>query len=337
MTQTGDDVLPEKLPLVSVSMTSYNSAAWIARAVESVLQQQASFPFELVIGDDCSSDNTPDLIRSLQQKHPDIIRVVHRTGKLGMQRNYYDTFQHCRGKYIAWLDADDYWTDAEKLSVQVAVLEADSTVSACGHIVRQVSPGGEVIRDRCPTMPAGRYRLEDMIAKNFIPSPSILFRNGIHRALPDSFFQLSGLVDWPILLQSALAGDIVLLDRVMADYVLTPGSAYQGKGPLYQDAIDLEFYAEMEQTLPEQWQRCIRAAEGKRYEAIAYHLAKLGNVPQAREAAWQAFRLPYFSDNAFSKCKVLLQAEVFGRIRKTRASDSMDEARSDKELPQLSR
>jgi glycosyltransferase involved in cell wall biosynthesis len=96
----------QSTPLVSVCMTSYNSAQWLPRAVASVLQQRTDFAFEIIIGDDCSLDDTISVSRLLQEQHPGIIRVLERAEKLGMQRNYFDVFEHCRGKYIAWLDAD---------------------------------------------------------------------------------------------------------------------------------------------------------------------------------------------------------------------------------------
>ena len=305
-----DPVRPHGIPLVSVCITAYNSAAWLPRAISSALKQCTDFSFEIVIGDDRSSDNTPEVLQEYQAQYPDIIRVLQRAEKLGMQRNYFDVFEHCRGKYIAWLDADDYWTSPEKLGLQVAALEADPSVSACGHFVRHVTSTGEVLRERCPARQSGRYGVAEVIAENFIPSPSIVFRNGVHRHLPESFFALTGLVDWPILLQSALLGDVVLLDGIHADYVLTPGSAYMSKGPLYQDTIDLEFYDEMRNMLPVTWRRAIRAAQGKRYEALARVLAKQGNRIQARENAWKAFCLPCPIDNVFSKTKVLVSVAV---------------------------
>ena len=308
---------PRGLPLVSVCMTTYNSAAWLQRAIQSVLQQQTLFPCEIVIADDCSTDGTVALARLLQQQHPDVIHVLQRTEKLGMQRNYLDAFEQCRGKYIAWLDADDYWTHPDKLSIQVAALEADDSISACGHFVRQVASSGEVIRKRCPDTAPGRFGLAHIVAENFVPSPSIMFRNGVQRALLN-WGTLKGLVDWSVLLQSALAGDLLLLDGVMADYVLTPGSAYMSRGPLYQDELDLEFYRELRQILPAQWQRCIRAAEGKRHEAIAYHLMKLGNLSQARKAARLALRSPHWMDNCVSKIKAPISVEVMGRLAKLR-------------------
>src|SRR5580704_10131899 len=88
------------LPLVSVSMTAYNSEKWLPRALDSVLLQRTSFPIEIVIGDDCSTDGTIAAARSYRERHPALIRVLERSKNIGMQRNYYDTCEHCRGKYI---------------------------------------------------------------------------------------------------------------------------------------------------------------------------------------------------------------------------------------------
>ncbi len=293
------------LPVVSVAMTAFRSELWLSRAVESVLQQRPDFAFELVIGDDCSDDGTASIMLALQQRHPGIVRALTRSTRLGMQRNYFDTFEHCRGKYIAWLDADDYWTDPNKLALQVSLMESDPSVSVCAHFVRQVNASGEVVARKRPLMAPGRYTLDAIIRDNFVPSPSIMFRNGVHRALPPEFFDLGGVVDWPILVQAALVGDIVMLDAVLADYVLTIGSAYMSKSPLSQELLDLEFCGYMARTLPSTLQRAVRAATGKRYEAISYHLAREGNLVDAWKAALNAFWLPDVMDNALSKSKTV--------------------------------
>ena len=127
-------------PVVSVSITAYNSATWLPRALDSVLKQRATFPIEIVIGDDCSQDATVSVAHSYREKYPDVIRVLERSKNVGIQRNYYETFEQCRGKFIAWLDADDYWTDQEKLAIQVETLESDPSISLCCHVVRWYSP-----------------------------------------------------------------------------------------------------------------------------------------------------------------------------------------------------
>lgn len=309
-------------PLVSVSITSFNSEKWLPKALESVFLQKANFPIEVVIGDDCSADGTVAVARSYQERNPQLIRVLERSKNVGMQRNYYETFEQCRGKYVAWLDADDYWTDPEKLIAQVQVMESDPSVSVCSHFVRWVTPDGELRREKYPSLSPGRYGLADIVHHNFVPSPSIMFRNGIHRELPEWFFDLTGMADWPLLVLAGGSGDIVLLDRVMADYTLAPGSSMTSKGSLYWYAMDVEFYEHMESILPRECHRFARAGKGKRYESISYLLGKQGNFAASREAALKAFRSPALLDNLGSKTRTLLAAvvrETESKLRRSRA------------------
>jgi glycosyltransferase involved in cell wall biosynthesis len=297
-------------PVVSVSITAYNSATWLPRALDSVLKQRATFPIEIVIGDDCSQDATVSVAHSYREKYPDVIRVLERSKNVGIQRNYYETFEQCRGKFIAWLDADDYWTDQEKLAIQVETLESDPSISLCCHVVRCVAAEGEVKQIGHPTISAGRYGLEEILRHNFVASPSAVFRNGIHRDLPPWYFDLAPMTDWPIWVLAALSGDIVLLDNVMADYQQSYGSAFWGKEPLFWHQQDARFYEHIEGILPSKWHRLARAEKGKRYEYMAYALRQQGDFAASREAAVKAFCSPSLTDNLESKTKSLLAAIV---------------------------
>jgi glycosyltransferase involved in cell wall biosynthesis len=205
-------------PLVSVAITAYKAEHTLPHAIESVLAQRITFPIEIIVSDDCSPDGVGSIARAYQQKYPEIVRLLERGRNVGMQLNYCETFAVCRGKYIAWLDGDDYWTDRDKLARQVKALEADPTISLCGHYVRWVIRGGSVSRQRYPDYPPGRYGVEDILRKNFLPSPSIVFRNGIQHNLPPWYFDIAPLADWPINILAALSGDILMLDEVMADW-----------------------------------------------------------------------------------------------------------------------
>jgi glycosyltransferase involved in cell wall biosynthesis len=311
--------------LVSVAITAFNSAEWLSRALDSVLKQRTNFPIEIVLGDDCSKDATMSIALRYREQHPNVIRVLERDKNLGIQRNYYETFEQCRGKFIAWLDADDYWTDPEKLTIQVEVLESDPSIMVCGHMVRWVTKEGEVKRDRYPAVAPGRYGLAEILRHDFLPSPSVMFRNGIHRDLPQWYFDLAPTTDWPIYVLAALSGDIVLLDRVMADYFLTPGSAIMSKGNLYWYKTDARFYEYIEGILPPRWHRLVRAEKGKRYESMAYLLRKHGDFSASREAAVKAFRSPSILDNFGSKTKALIAAlvrEAEWRIRGGKAAQA---------------
>lgn len=119
------------IPLVSVCMTTYNHAPYIAQAIESVLMQRTDFAVEIVIGEDCSTDNTLTICQHYQTLYPDIVRVVTGSSNIGMRANYRRTIAACRGKYVAMCDGDDYFTDPEKLQLQVDLLENNPEIAMC--------------------------------------------------------------------------------------------------------------------------------------------------------------------------------------------------------------
>lgn len=110
-------------PLVSVHMITYNHAPYIAQAIEGVLMQDTDFPFELVIGEDCSTDGTRDIIAKYRDKYPEVIRVITSGVNVGAAENNSRTLKACRGKYIAYCEGDDFWHRIDKLQLQVEYLE----------------------------------------------------------------------------------------------------------------------------------------------------------------------------------------------------------------------
>jgi glycosyltransferase involved in cell wall biosynthesis len=116
-------------PLVSVKMITYNHAPYIAQAIVGVLQQKTNFPFELVIGEDCSTDGTREIVFEYQKKYPEVIRVITSEKNVGMSKNEFRAMKACRGKYIAFCEGDDYWNHPGKLQKQVDYLE---THPECG-------------------------------------------------------------------------------------------------------------------------------------------------------------------------------------------------------------
>ena len=120
-------------PKVSVAMITYNHEGYIAQAIESVLMQQVSFAVELVIGEDCSTDRTRAIVNDYASRYPAIILAVQQPGNAGVSKNFADTLRGCRGKYIATLEGDDYWTDPGKLEKQVAFLQGNPECVICFH------------------------------------------------------------------------------------------------------------------------------------------------------------------------------------------------------------
>lgn len=110
-------------PLVSVHMITYNHELHIAKAIEGVLNQKTDFFVELVIGEDCSTDNTRHIVSEYQRRFPHIIKVITSNDNVGMIKNSIRTALACEGKYIAYCEGDDYWHNPDKLQVQVDFLE----------------------------------------------------------------------------------------------------------------------------------------------------------------------------------------------------------------------
>ncbi len=127
-----------RVPLVSVLILAYNHEEFVGQAIESVLKQDCPHLFEVLIGEDRSTDSTLALCSQYQAKAPERIRLITATANVGMHRNFARLWHRARGRYVAVCEGDDYWIDAGKLAKQVAMLEARPECVASG----QTEPAG---------------------------------------------------------------------------------------------------------------------------------------------------------------------------------------------------
>tara|TARA_R110000850_G_scaffold213377_1_gene339359 strand:- start:11541 stop:12560 length:1020 start_codon:yes stop_codon:yes gene_type:complete len=126
--ETSDELRLVPSPHVSVLMITYNHAAYLAEAIEGVLKQQCDFTFELLIGEDASTDSTRQVALEYQKRYPEIIRVIYSSENVGMNANSRRIFEKARGKYVAYCEGDDFWCTQDKLARQVALLESDEEI-----------------------------------------------------------------------------------------------------------------------------------------------------------------------------------------------------------------
>lgn len=111
-------------PLVSVLMITYNHGDYLAEAIEGIVHQQCGFPFELIIGEDASTDGTLQIALDYQRRYPQHIRVIHSAHNVGMNANGARVFARARGTYIAYCEGDDFWCVRDKLAREVALIES---------------------------------------------------------------------------------------------------------------------------------------------------------------------------------------------------------------------
>lgn len=166
-------------PVVSVCMIAYNLEKYLPGAIESVLNQKTNFKVELVIGEDCSLDNTRKIAIDYRDKYPGIIRVLLPDKNQGLTPNSIATHNACTGKYIALLDGDDYWSNENKLQMQVDFLKKNPDFSGCAHqaevffddVVGKNRPFGEN-RDAV-------YEIKDTIKHRKFHTSSLVYRKYI--------------------------------------------------------------------------------------------------------------------------------------------------------------
>ena len=118
-------------PITTAAIITYNHELYIEQAVKSVLAQQTEYPIEILVADDCSTDRTPEILRQLDQQYPNRIRFLARPKNLGLSDNLQDCREQARGKYLAILEGDDYWSDQEKLQKQTAAMEFHPDWTMC--------------------------------------------------------------------------------------------------------------------------------------------------------------------------------------------------------------
>jgi glycosyltransferase involved in cell wall biosynthesis len=213
---------------VSVHMLAYNHEKYIAQAIESVLMQNVKFDYEIVIGDDCSTDATREIIEGFRVRYPEKIRLVTSATNVGMFKNSQRVFEACKGEYIAILEGDDYWTSADKLQKQVDFLDTHPECVTCFHNVAVVTGDDcRVIQNYCTPDQKEISTFEDLLVTNFIPSCSVLCRANLIGALPDWFFTLE-MGDWPFHLLNAQRGAIGYLAEVMGAYRVHQNGVWSG-------------------------------------------------------------------------------------------------------------
>ena len=134
--------------MVSVVFIKYNHEKYVRKALMSVLQQETDFPFEVIVGEDCSTDNTRAILQEIKELYPEQVKLLFREKNLGRPTlNVYQTSMECKGKYVAYLEGDDYWTDTKKLQKQVDYLEAHPEYIAVTHTCELVDEEDRTITD----------------------------------------------------------------------------------------------------------------------------------------------------------------------------------------------
>jgi glycosyltransferase involved in cell wall biosynthesis len=204
-------------PLVSVAMITYNHERFITKAIESVLEQRTTFPIEIVIGDDASSDSTSQKVEVLRARAPELIRVLPRPINIGMHRNLEGVLEECRGEFVAFLEGDDYWTSTDKLQTQVDVLGRHVHVVGIFHPATIVDALDRATGETHSKKVETEIGTKELLEGEFGPTASVMMRRDALVSLPDSFRKLN-MCDLPMWVFASLHGPWLFLPEVTAAY-----------------------------------------------------------------------------------------------------------------------
>ena len=221
----------DEKPLVSVILIAYNQRRYIRQAIESVLAQETSFSYELLIGDDASDDGTSGIVAEYAQAYPDRVRAFIRPENLGAARNAVLLLQQARGEFIASLEGDDYWIDPQKLEKQAAFLRESPGFIGCTSRIRCVDENGRAIRGKPEWIRQKRvFTLADFDGVHLPGQASSLMRRNIFRQPTHDYSVLTEadtmISDRTAMLIFLLQGDFYCFDQPMSVYRYAP--ALQG-------------------------------------------------------------------------------------------------------------
>lgn len=158
--------------IVSVLMPTYNHESFITYAIESFLRQEVNFRIELLIGDDCSTDNTSVIAQKFASQYPDKIHYFKYCENHGLMQNYKFLLEKAKGKYIAILESDDIWIDSFKLQKQVDLIETNNQCGiVCSNWIVIGSKSEELERSKKPK----KQDYSELLKTNFIGAVTVLF------------------------------------------------------------------------------------------------------------------------------------------------------------------
>lgn len=280
--EISDPAVMSVQPLVSVLMLAYRHERFIADAIEGVVSQVCDFPFELIVAEDCSPDDTLKVALDYQKRYPHIVRVLTGSKNVGMHANAARFDATTRGKYLAGCEGDDFWHDTRKLQMQVDLMSANPGMAAChtdhnrqkryrtthykhrrdGHAARWLEHGTT-------------YR--DLLRHWVIVMATVMVRRDIYVSFQQSEYNNP---DWPfgdygLLLYSSLHGGIGYIDEATATYRKVGGSStnasYGARLRMIVATLACVDFFIGKHPIPEEEARCIRGQLEKRVYRAAFY------------------------------------------------------------------
>ena len=206
-------------PLASIAVITYNQQESLPKTLDSLLAQKVDFPYEIVVGEDCSTDNTREVLKGYAERYPDIIKPIYNETNMGILGNYVVTLAQCKGKYMAGCAGDDSWSDPEKLQMQVDIMEQHPEIGLVytDVIVDSVATHQQFYRG-CQDPQDNLFT--QLLHGCFITAPTTCYRSELLQYVDFEEFQRLGFImeDYPMWLSFSLHTKFYHLKRSTLNY-----------------------------------------------------------------------------------------------------------------------
>lgn len=192
-------------PLVSIIITCYNQETTLAQTLESILGQECTFDFEVIIGDDFSTDSSRDICLTYKRRYPSIIRLIYQEKNVGVAKNWLSCIQAANGIYIAACAADDYWHDSKKIQTQIQFFKdnADYGLLYTDYDVLDINTGlvkKSYLKSEKYKIFEGENLTKHFFAGNIhiLPATAVFRKHLFDQHIPkDDFSYYFPIEDWP--------------------------------------------------------------------------------------------------------------------------------------------
>ena len=206
---------------ITIVCITYNQEKYIKQALDSFVMQKTNFDFQVIVSDDASTDNTPNIIKEYETKYPNIIKAFYHKANKGAMKNYLFALSQADSEYLIVNEGDDYFIDPNKLQKQVDFLEANPEYSICFHPVKVIYENNP---KKTAIYPLGKFSndkltFEKLLGWNFIQTNSVVYRWRFYNENIDDIFPVGILPgDWYLHLCHAKVGKIGVINEVMSVY-----------------------------------------------------------------------------------------------------------------------
>lgn len=231
LTKTQDEIMASwdaswVEPVVSVCCTAFNHEKFVGEALDSILNQITDFPFEILIHDDASNDDTVRILKKYQSAYPRIIKPIYQEKnkwQSGIRINPTFNFSRAKGQFIAICEGDDFWLSTDKLQKQISYMLNSPEVSLTFHQSKVLQENKNKTTFSENYLPEQKFTISDIIENWFIHTQTMVIRLSAIDNM-EKFFNGVVNVDWSLQLVAAHNGDVVYLSNILGVYRKHHGS-----------------------------------------------------------------------------------------------------------------